>query len=104
MDMNEPTAAEMRKRAGRARSIKISDKKIKESLEFLQSHNRGLNALADFKRLAKGEARGLDIVGMQCLVTLLIEFSKGRREFLEQIKDVVLPPGRILSAEENAAL
>jgi len=73
-------------------SIAKSDKRIAAALAVLQSHNRGLNSLCDFKRLGKGMASGLDSQGLEALVTLLTEFTGGRRDFLDTIKDVVLPP------------
>ena len=72
-------------------NIKQSVKRIKDALAILQAHNRGLNVLADFKRLSN-MANGLDSEGMSALVVLTNEFSKGRREFLGQISAVVLPP------------
>lgn len=72
-------------------NIKQSDKRIKEALSVLGAHNRGLNVLADFKRLTN-MASGLDSEGMKALCVLVEEFSKGRRDFLGQISCVVLPP------------
>ena len=72
-------------------NIKQSDKRIEKALGILEAHNRGLNVLADFKRLSN-MASGLDSEGMRALMVLTDEFAKGRRDFLAQISAVVLPP------------
>lgn len=69
-----------------------SDNRIAKALQVLQSHNRGLNVLTDFKKLACGMANGLDSTGMDALVVLTQEFANGKRDFLQLISSVVLPP------------
>lgn len=80
-------------------NAQISNNRITKALQLLQSHNRGLNALADFKKLARGMASGLDSAGMDALVVLTQEFANGKRDFLQLISSVVLPP---ISREKNS--
>ena len=80
-----------RMNAKQSSDIEASDKRIAAALTVLKGHNRGLNVLADLKRLSN-MASGLDSQGMRALVVLVQEFSKGRRQFLGEISAVVLPP------------
>lgn len=72
--------------------IALSDKRIAAAVAVLSAHNRGQHVLAQFKRFAQGPAAALDAPGMVALVTLVTEFAQGRREFLDGLPSVVLPP------------
>ena len=65
-------------------SIRLSDIHIFNALQVLKSHNRGLNTLAQFKRMCEF-AQGLDSAGMKSLQILTNELAGGRRDFLAQI-------------------
>lgn len=73
-------------------SIAGSDYRIAAALSTLREHNRGLNTLCEFKRMARGMASGLDSAGQAALKVLFEEWLSGRRTFLDSIPDVVLPP------------
>jgi len=89
-DMSLP---ELKKELKHHQDIKESDARIEAALDTLQAHNRGLNALADLKKLLTGPAAGLDSQGYGALITLIKEFYVGcRRDFLREISSVVLPP------------
>jgi hypothetical protein len=66
------------------KQIIASDIRIFNALQVLQSHSRGLNTLAQFKRMCEF-AQGLDSAGMRSLQILTNELALGRRNFLAQI-------------------
>ncbi len=80
------------KRAKLNRQIRLSDTRIFNALQVLGANNRGQNALAEFRRFAEGMASGLDLPGQKALKILFEEWLAGRRNFLQDISPVVLPP------------
>jgi hypothetical protein len=88
MNSEEPTAAEMRRRAGRARRLKNSDVRIAAAVAQLNSSERGCRVLASWKALVRADAAGLDSANWQALLTLARETADGRRDYLDGISPV----------------
>lgn len=72
--------------------IAASNQRIATALSTLSAHDRGQAALRDFKRMAKGVAKGLDMQGMDALKVLFQEWQDGRRDFVDKIPSPPLKP------------
>lgn len=72
-----------------------SDLKIAQAIKSLMEIERGRSALVDFKRLASGPAKGLDLAYMSELMVLVRAWAVGgRRDFLDgipspELKDLI---------------